>query len=206
MIIQTISLAVNILKLEKNAYKEISKDTSSIYGSGIVIIVAGLVNTYLYKIFILPTLPSKVPLSAIFFVWIFFNWYVFSNVMLVFAKAFGGLNNLKNKKIAYSLVGFSNTAEIFKILLVFFPSFIVIISWTILMLVIASQVVGIKQIYNFNKITSAVGVVIASYLAQLFIVAFLVIFLIKLAYYIIAGLLNYKGNIVLAKLQLLQIL
>jgi hypothetical protein len=102
--------------------------------------------------------------------------------MLVFAKAFGGLNNLKNKKIAYSLVGFSNTAEIFKILLVFFPSFIVIISWTILMLVIASQVVGIKQIYNFNKITSAVGVVIASYLAQLFIVAFLVIFLIKLAY------------------------
>jgi hypothetical protein len=50
------------------------------------------------------------------------------------------------------------------------------------MLVIASQVVGIKQIYNFNKITSAVGVVIASYLAQLFIVAFLVIFLIKLAY------------------------
>jgi hypothetical protein len=182
MIIQTISLAVNILKLEKNAYKEISKDTSSIYGSGIVIIVAGLVNTYLYKIFIRPTLPSKVPLSAIFFVWIFFNWYVFSNVMLVFAKAFGGLNNLKNKKIAYSLVGFSNTAEIFKILLVFFPSFIVIISWTILMLVIASQVVGIKQIYNFNKITSAVGVVIASYLAQLFIVAFLVIFLIKLAY------------------------
>ena len=99
MIIQTISLAVNILKLEKNAYKEISKDTSSIYGSGIVIIVAGLVNTYLYKIFILPTLPSKVPLSAIFFVWIFFNWYVFSNVMLVFAKAFGGLNNLKNKKL-----------------------------------------------------------------------------------------------------------
>ena len=182
MLLQTVIRAVNILKLEKNTYKDISKDNSSICGSSIVMIFAGLVNVYLFKLFILPTLPNEVPLTLIFLVWIFFNWYVFSNVMLVFAKAFGGLNNLKNKKIAYSLVGFSNTAEIFKILLVFFPSFIVIISWTILMLVIASQVVGIKQIYNFNKITSAVGVVIASYLAQLFIVAFLVIFLIKLAY------------------------
>ena len=50
------------------------------------------------------------------------------------------------------------------------------------MLVIASQVVGIKQIYNLNKIGSAVGVVIVSYIAQFFIIGFLVVFLIKLAY------------------------
>ena len=102
--------------------------------------------------------------------------------MLKIVKLFGGSKNLENKKIAYSLIGFSNTAEILKILIIFFPNFIVIISWSILMLVIASQVVGIKQIYNLDKISSAVGVVIASYIAQLFIIAFLVIILIKLAY------------------------
>jgi len=127
-------------------------------------------------------LPNDIPLTAILFIWIFFNWYVFSNIMLKIVRLFGGSRNLENKKIAYSLIGFSNTAEILKILIILFPNFIVIISWSILMLVIASQVVGIKQIYNLDKITSAVGVVIASYVAQFFIIGFLVVILIKLAY------------------------
>ena len=182
MLLQTVIRAANILKLEKNAYKEISKDKSSIFGSGIVMLCAGFVNVYLFKIFILPTLPNEVPLVPIFFIWIFFNWYVFSNVMLIIVKAIGGNRNLKDKKIALSLVGFSNTAEIFKILIIFLPNFIVIISWSVLMLVIASQVVGIKQIYNLDKISTAVGVVIASYVAQFFIIGLLVFFLIKLAY------------------------
>ena len=182
MISQTIHRAINILKLEKNTYKEISKDSSSIFGSGIIMFMAGLVNVYLFKLFILPTLPTEVPLTAIFIVWIFFNWYVFSNVMLKIVKSFGGSKNLGKKKIAYSLIGFSNTAEILKILIIIFPNFIVIISWSILMLVIASQVVGIKQIYNLDKISTAVGIVIASYIAQLFIIAFLIIILITLAY------------------------
>tara|TARA_B110001450_G_C17173551_1_gene300358 strand:- start:101 stop:253 length:153 start_codon:yes stop_codon:yes gene_type:complete len=50
------------------------------------------------------------------------------------------------------------------------------------MLVIASQVVGVKQIYNLDKISTAVGVVIASYIAQFFIIGLLVFILIKLAY------------------------
>lgn len=182
MIYQTLRRAFNILKLEKNTYEQISKDNLSIYGSGIIMIIAALVNVYLIKIFILPTLPNKVPLTAVFLIWIFFNWYVFSNVMLKIVQLFGGSKNLKNKKIAYSLIGFSNTAETLKILIIFFPSFIVIISWSILMLVIASQVVGIKQIYNFDKIGTAVGVVVVSYIAQFFIIGFLVVFLIKLAY------------------------
>ena len=182
MISQTINRAFNILKLEKNTYEEISKDSSSIYGSGITIFIAALVNVYLFKHFIQPTLPNEIPLTAIFLIWIFFNWYVFSNIMLKIVKLFGGSRNLENKKIAYSLIGFSNTAEILKILIIFFPNFIVIISWSILMLVIASQVVGIKQIYNLDKVTSAVGVVIASYVAQFFIISFLVVILIKLAY------------------------
>ena len=37
-------------------------------------------------------------------------------------------------------------------------------------------------IYNLDKVTSAVGVVIASYVAQFFIISFLVVILIKLAY------------------------
>jgi len=182
MFFQTLYRALNILKLEKNTYKEISKDNSSIFGSGIVIFFAGIVNVYLFKLFILPTLPSEVPLIPIFLIWIFFNWYVFSNVMLIIVKAIGGNQNLKNKRIAFSLVGFSNTAEIFKILIIFLPNFIVMISWGILMLVIASQVVGVKQIYNLDKISTAVGVVIASYIAQFFIIGLLVFILIKLAY------------------------
>jgi len=182
MILQTINRALNILKFEKNTYDDISKDSASIFGSGIIIFTAGFVNVYLFKIFILPTLPNEVPLTAIFLIWIFFNWYIFSNVMLMIAKLFGGSQNLENKKIAYSLIGFSNTAEIFKILIIFFPNFIVLISWSVLMLVIASQVVGIKQIYNLNSILSAVGVVIVSYIAQFFIIGFLVVVLIKLAY------------------------
>ena len=55
MISQTIYRAFNILKLEKNTYEEISKDGSSIYGSGITIFAAGLVNVYLFKHFIQPT-------------------------------------------------------------------------------------------------------------------------------------------------------
>ena len=192
MILQTIYRSINILKLEKNTYREISKDKSSIYGSGIVMLFAGLVNVYLFKIYISPTLPNEIPLTPILLTWIFFNWYVFSNVMIILAKAFTKpvtliknpkLNkNFKNKKIALSLVGFSNTAEIFKIFIIFFPNFIVIISWGVLMLVIASQVVGVKQIYNFDKISSAVGVVITSYIAQFFIIGLLVFFLIKLAH------------------------
>ena len=120
MILQTINRALNILKFEKNTYDDISKDSASIFGSGIIIFTAGFVNVYLFKIFILPTLPNEVPLTAIFLIWIFFNWYIFSNVMLMIAKLFGGSQNLENKKIAYSLIGFSNTAEIFKILIIFF--------------------------------------------------------------------------------------
>jgi len=182
MILQTIYRAINILKLEKNTYKNISKDSSSIFGSGIIMLIAGLVNVYLFKLFILPTLPNEVPLAPIFLLWIFFNWYVFSNVMLIIVKAIGATQNLGNKKIALSLVGFSNTAEIFKILIIFLPNLIVIISWSILMLVIASQVVGVKQIYNLDKISTAAGVVIASYIAQFFIIGLLVFILIKLAY------------------------
>ena len=102
--------------------------------------------------------------------------------MLIIVKAVGGTENLKDKKTALSLVGFSNTAEIFKILIILLPNFIVMISWGILMLVIASQVVGVKQIYNLDKISTAVGVVIASYIAQFFIIGLIVFFLIKLAY------------------------
>jgi hypothetical protein len=182
MLLQTLNRALNILKLEKNTYEEISKDRSSVFGSGVVILLAGLVNVYLFKAFILPTLPNDAPLIPIFLIWIFFNWYVFSNVILIIVKAIGGTQNLKNKRIVFSLVGFSNTAEIFKILIIFFPNFIVIISWSILMLVIASQVVGVKQIYKLDKISTAVGVVIASYIAQFFIIGLLVFILIKLAY------------------------
>ena len=54
------------------------------------------------------------------------------------------------RKLLLSFVGFSNTAEILKLLIVFLPNFIVLISWGVLMLVIASQVVGVKQIYNLK--------------------------------------------------------
>ena len=50
------------------------------------------------------------------------------------------------------------------------------------MLVIASQVVGVKQIYNLKSTSTAVGVVITSYVAQFFLIGIIVFILIKLAY------------------------
>ena len=73
MILQTINRALNILKFEKNTYDDISKDSASIFGSGIIIFTAGFVNVYLFKIFILPTLPNEVPLTAIFLIGISFQ-------------------------------------------------------------------------------------------------------------------------------------
>ena len=81
-----------------------------------------------------------------------------------------------------SFIGFSNTAEILKLFIIFLPKFIVLISWSVLMLVIASQVVGVKQIFKVKNTSTAVGVVIGSYIAQFFLIGIIVFILIKLAY------------------------
>mgnify|MGYP001337097658 CR=1 FL=1 len=182
MIFQTLLRAVNIIKFEKNSYQEIIHDKNSIYGSGLIIILAALVNVGLFKIYLLPNLPNEVPLYYIFFLWIFFNWFVFSYVILFIVKLSSSDQNLNNKKIALSFIGFSNTAEILKIFIIFFPNLIILISWGALMLVIASQVVGVKQIYNLKSTFSAVGVVIGSYIAQFILIGLIVITLIKLAF------------------------
>jgi len=185
MLIQTFLRAFNILKFEKNTYREISQDKFSIYQSGAIMILAALINVLLFKLKVLPNLPNssnQVPLHYVFLVWIFFNWYVFSLILAFVAEQNSVNQNLKDKKIAFSLVGFSNSAEILKILIIFLPNFIVIISWGVLMLVIASQVVGVKQIYNLEKISTAIGCVILSYIAQIFLMGLIIFILIKLAY------------------------
>ena len=182
MLFQTIQRAVNIIKFDKNVYNEIIKDNSSLYGSGLIIIFSAIVNVSLFKIYLLPNLPNQVPLQYIFLMWIFFNWIVFSLVLLSIVKVIGGEENLDNKKIALSFIGFSNTAEILKLFIIFLPNFIVLISWSVLMLVIASQVVGVKQIFKVKSTSTAVGVVIGSYIAQFFLIGIIVFILIKLAY------------------------
>ena len=185
MLIQTFLRAFNILKFEKNTYREIGQDNSSIYQSGIIMILASLVNVFLFKLKILPSLPglsNQAFLPYMFLIWIFFNWCVFTLILLFVVKQNSVDQNLENKKVAFSLVGFSNSAEILKILIIFLPNFIVIISWGILMLVIASQVVGVKQIYNLKKISTAVLCVILSYIIQIFLIMGIIFILIKLAY------------------------
>ena len=182
MISQTLLRAFNILKFEKNTYKEIIQDKNSLLGSGCIIFLAALVNVGLFKLYLLPNLPNEVPLHFIFIIWIFFNWLVFSYVILFIIKLSGGNQNLGNKKIALTFIGFSNTAEILKVVIIFLPNFIVLISWSVLMLVIASQVVGVKQIYNLNSTLSAVGIVIGSYVAQFFLIGMIVFTLIKLSF------------------------
>ena len=182
MISQTLIRAFNILKFEKNTYQEIIQDKNSLFGSGSIIFLAALVNVGLFKLYLLPNLPNEVPLHFIFIIWIFFNWLVFSYVILFIIKFSGGNQNLGNKKIALTFIGFSNTAEILKVVIIFLPNFIVLISWGVLMLVIASQVVGVKQIYNLNSTLSAVGIVIGSYIAQFFLIGVIVFTLIKLSF------------------------
>ena len=123
MLFQTIQRSVNIIKFDKNVYNEIIKDNSSLYGSGLIIVFSAIVNVSLFKIYLLPNLPNQVPLQYIFFMWIFFNWIVFSLVLLSIVKVIGGEENLDNKKIALSFIGFSNTAEILKLLIIFLPNF-----------------------------------------------------------------------------------
>ena len=182
MLFQTIQRSVNIIKFDKNVYNEIIKDNSSLYGSGLIIVFSAIVNVSLFKIYLLPNLPNQVPLQYIFLMWIFFNWIVFSLVLLSVVKIIGGKENLNSKKITLSFIGFSNTAEILKLLIIFLPNFIVLISWSVLMLIIASQVVGVKQIFKVESTATAVGVVIGSYIAQFFIIGIIVFILIKLAY------------------------
>ena len=82
-----------------------------------------------------------------------------------------------NKNVALSLVGFSYTAEVLKILIIFSPNFIRVISWGALMLVLASQVIGVKEIYKIDKIWTSIGIVILSYITQiLFLIAIVILF------------------------------
>ena len=182
MLLLTFSRAINIIKFGKNTYHEIAQDKNSIYGAGIIIILAALVNVILFKTYLLPNLPNKVPLQYIFIVWIFFNWIIFPFVLLFIVKMTGGKQNLEDKKIVLSFVGFSNTAEILKIIIILLPNFIVLISWGALMLVIATQVLGVKQIYNLQSTALAAAVIIGSYFVQFFIIGIIVVTLIKLAY------------------------
>mgnify|MGYP001240878245 CR=1 FL=1 len=182
MLIKTLQRALSIIKFEGNTYLEIENDKDSIYQSGIVIFLAALVNVLLFKIYILPTLPSKVPILLVLILWVFFNWFIFSIILSFIAKQNSSEISHKDKRTALCLVGFSNSAEILKILIIFFPNFIVFFSWGILMLVIASQALGVKQIYKLEKISTAIGCVILSYIILTLLIVISVILLIKLAY------------------------
>tara|TARA_B110000881_G_C18569169_1_gene514579 strand:- start:217 stop:765 length:549 start_codon:yes stop_codon:yes gene_type:complete len=181
MLFKTLSRSLSVLKLDQNIYKEIKNDNSSIYQSIFIITIAGLINVFLFKIHIAPTLTTTVPLHYIFLVWIFFNWYLFSIILNFVANQNNDKTTIKEKKIALTLVGFSNSAEILKILIIFAPNFIILISWGALMLVLASQIIGVKQIYKIEKISTSIGIVVLSYIIQIFSIIALFIFAFKLA-------------------------
>ena len=163
----TFKRAFKVLKLEKNSYKEISKDSSAIFQSAIIIILAALLNVFLFNKYANPRLPMQIPLAPIFFVWLFFNWYLFSRILNFVSIKFSNSKIIYNKNVALSLVGFSYTAEVLKILIIFSPNFIRVISWGALMLVLASQVIGVKEIYKIDKIWTSIGIVILSYIIQI---------------------------------------
>jgi len=170
VIVKTAIRAISILKFEKNTYKEISLDQSSIYGSGIIIILSSLANTSIFKIFVQPSVPLEIPFHYLFITWILFNWIVLPLIIVFIIKTFNehSLKFTNKNLVAISFIGYSNTAEILKILIILFPNFIVFISWSALMLVLASQALGVKQIYNIKSMASAIGVIIASYFILFF--------------------------------------
>lgn len=174
----TIIRAFRVLKLEKNSYKEIGKDSSAIFQSAIIIILAALLNVFLFNKFANPLLPKQIPLPPLFFVWLFFNWYLFSKILNFIAIKFSDNVDLKyTASVALSLVGFSYTAEILKILIIFSPNFIRVISWGALMLVLASQVIGVKEIYKISNIWNSIAIVMITYIIQiLLLIAIVVMF------------------------------
>tara|TARA_Y100000389_G_scaffold198437_1_gene234944 strand:+ start:1118 stop:1666 length:549 start_codon:yes stop_codon:yes gene_type:complete len=177
MISKIISRALSILKLEKNTYKEITQDKSSFIYSSTIIFLAALINVYLFGKYVNPMLPIKIPLMSIFLVWLLFNWCLFSFILNIVANLFTKKKNKKNFITSINLVGFSYTPELLKILIILLPNFIKVISWGALMLVLASQVIGVKETYKIEKLFISIGTVFLSYISQIFIiVSFVVIF------------------------------
>ena len=176
----TIIRAFKVFKLEKNAYKEIAKDSSSFFQSVIIIFAAALLNIYLFNKYVNPQLPTQIPLIPVFLTWILFNWYLFSKILNFVSIRFSEIKLKNNPNVALSLVGFSYTAEILKILIILSPNFIRVISWGALMLVLASQVIGVKEIYRIQKIWTSIGIVAISYIIQISILIILVLFFAKI--------------------------
>lgn len=180
MIKLTIIRASKVFKLEKDAYKEIAKDSSSFFQSAIIILAAAILNIFLFNKYVNPQLPTQIPLIPVFLTWVFFNWYLFSQILNFVSNKFSEIK-LKNKtNIALSLVGFSYTAEILKIFIILSPNFVRVISWGALMLVLASQVIGVKEIYRIPKIWTSIGIVAISYIIQISILIILVLFFAKM--------------------------
>ena len=100
MLFKTLNRSLSILKLEQNIYKELKDDNSSIYQSALIIITAGLINVFLFKVYISPTLPTTVPLYYVFVIWLFFNWYLFSIILNFVANQNSSKITIKEKKIA----------------------------------------------------------------------------------------------------------
>ena len=172
----TIKKAIKVFKLEKNVYAEIANDDSSFIQSFLVIFLASLINVIVFDKYINPLLPIQIPLIPVILTWLFFNWFLFSKILNFISTKISSKKIKHKPNIALSLVGFSYTAEILKILIIVSPNFIRVISWGTLMLVLASQVIGVKEIYRIQNIWTSIGIIAISYLIQIFILVLAVIF------------------------------
>ena len=72
------------------------------------------------------------------------------------------------------LIGYSYAPELMKFLLLIYPKLLQVISFGTFIWVIACQVLSIKAVFNFRSIWKCLGIVIFSYVVQIFLVVLLI--------------------------------
>ena len=157
---------LGIVKIDNQIFKEIEKDNSSTIQGVIIALLAGCINSLAAKNFF-----ADVPISILIFLWVLINLYFLSFIMNFLGQQTFPEGKPKNKyKNLLRLIGYSYTPELAKILLVFYPDLIRVISLGTFIWVIACQGLAIKIIFNFKSFWKSLGIVILSYLIQIFTV------------------------------------
>ena len=107
--------------------------------------------------------------------WLFLNWFVLSHI-INFAgyKIFPEGKKASKHQNVLRLIGYSYAPELMKFLLLIYPKLLQVISLGTFIWVIACQVLSIKAVFNFRSIWKCLGIVIFSYVVQIFLVVLLI--------------------------------
>jgi len=158
---------LGIIKIDNQVFKEIEKDNSSTIQGALIALLAACINGLMVRSFF-----TDVPILIMISFWVLLNLYFLSFIMNVLGyQAFPEGKSKSKYKNLLRLIGYSYTPELAKFLLFFYPNLLQVISLGTFIWVIACQGLAIKMIFNFKSFWKSLGIVILSYVIQIFTVA-----------------------------------